>query len=42
MIDLRYYHSPVSELIEDTQNTDLYFIYSLDNFAEDPNVVFLR
>lgn len=42
MIDLRYYHSPVSQLIEDKENTDLCFIYSLDNFCKDPNLAFLR
>lgn len=40
MIDLRYYHSPVSTDL--TEDTDLYFIYSLDNFTEDPNLAFLR
>ncbi|MBQ6451133.1 MAG: hypothetical protein IJJ29_04330 [Solobacterium sp.] len=40
MIDLRYYRDPVSELI--TDDTDVYFIYSLDNFCEDPYLAFLR
>lgn len=40
VIDLRYYHDAVSELID--EETDLYFIYSLDNFAEDQNLVFLK
>ncbi len=40
LIDLRYYHAPVSELVNDS--CDLYFIYSLDNFASDPNLAFLR
>ncbi len=40
LIDLRYYHAPVSDLLGD--NCDLYFIYSLDNFASDPNLAFLR
>ena len=40
LIDLRYYHSPVSDLLNDA--CDLYFIYSLDNFASDPNLAFLR
>ncbi|MBQ6223176.1 MAG: hypothetical protein IJJ44_11245 [Solobacterium sp.] len=40
MIDLRYYRDPVSELIE--PDTDIYFIYSLDNFTEDPYLAFLR
>lgn len=40
LIDLRYYHAPVSDLLED--NCDLYFIYSLDNFASDSNLAFLR
>ena len=40
LIDLRYYHAPVSDLL--TNDTDLYFIYSLDNFASDPNLAFLR
>lgn len=42
MIDLRYYHSPVSALLSSMPGADLYFIYSLDNFAEDPNLIFLR
>lgn len=40
LIDLRYYHAPVSDLLG--SNSDLYFIYSLDNFASDPNLAFLR
>ncbi|MBR3203184.1 MAG: hypothetical protein IKF60_06320 [Solobacterium sp.] len=40
LIDLRYYHDPVSQLLE--PDDDLYFIYSLDNFATDPNLAFLR
>ena len=40
VIDLRYYHSPVSDLA--LQADDIYFIYSLDNFCEDPNLIFLR
>jgi len=40
LVDLRYYHQPVSGLMDET--TDLYFIYSLDNFAEDPSLAFLR
>ena len=42
MIDLRYYHSPVSELLSGMPGADLYFIYSMDNFVEDPNLIFLR
>ena len=40
LVDLRYYRNPVSELYE--AGDDLYFIYSLDNFATDPNLAFLR
>ncbi len=40
LIDLRYYHAPVSDLL--TDDCDLYFIYSLDNFTSDPNLAFLR
>jgi hypothetical protein len=42
MVDLRYYHAPVSQLLDDKENTDLYFIYSLDNFCTDTNLAFLR
>ena len=40
MVDLRYYHDSVSELIK--EDSDVYFIYSIDNFAQDPNVIFLE
>lgn len=40
LIDLRYYRTAVSPLL--TPDTDVYFIYSLDNFAQDTNLVFLR
>lgn len=40
MVDLRYYHDSVSNLIK--ENSDIYFIYSIDNFAQDPNVIFLE
>ena len=40
LIDLRYFHDPVSDLLQ--ENDDLYFIYSLDNFSTDPNLAFLR
>ena len=40
MVDLRYYHNSVSELIND--DTDVYLIYSIDNFTQDPNVIFLE
>lgn len=42
LVDLRYYHSPVSELITDKAQTDFYVLYSLDNFCSDPNLAFLR
>lgn len=42
LIDLRYYHTPVTDLMTDKQHTDLYFIYSLDNFCEDSSLAFLR
>lgn len=38
MIDLRYYHQPVSSLIKNKKNTDLYFIYSLETFCSDTNL----
>ena len=40
MVDLRYYRGNVSDLLDD--QTDLYFIYSLDNFCTDPNLAFLN
>ena len=40
MIDLRYYRGTASALLQD--NTDVYFIYSLDNFCADPYLVFLQ
>ena len=40
VFDQRYYHDSVSELID--ENTDVYFIYSMDNFVEDKNLVFLK
>ena len=40
LIDLRYYHAPASDLLEG--DPDVYFIYSLDSFASDPNLAFLR
>lgn len=42
MADLRYWRSPASQLVEDREHTDVYIIYSLDNFAQDPNPVLLR
>ncbi len=42
VIDLRYYHNAVSDLITDQDNTDIYFIYSLDNFCQDTNLAFLK
>lgn len=38
MVDLRYYHQPVSSLIKSKKNTDLYFIYSLETFCSDTNL----
>lgn len=40
LVDLRYYHSPVSDLLKDDQ--DVYVLYSLDNFCSDMNLAFLR
>ncbi len=40
IIDLRQYHDPVSDLLQ--ENQDVYFIYSLDNFCSDNNIAFLR
>ena len=42
LIDLRYWRSSVSAITEEYEDIDLYFIYSLDNFAQDPNPVLLR
>ncbi len=42
LIDLRYDRTPVSTRLTDKENTDLYFIYSLDNFCEDSSLAFLR
>ncbi len=42
LVDLRYWRAPVSDLIEDHEHTDLYVIYSVDNFAQDPNAALLR
>lgn len=38
--DLRYYRDSVSDSIRD--NSDIYFIYSIDNFCTDSNMVFLK
>lgn len=38
MVDLRYYHQPVSGLIKEKKNTDLYFIYGLETFCTDTNL----
>ncbi|MBQ9328139.1 MAG: hypothetical protein IJ225_06350 [Solobacterium sp.] len=40
LLDLRYYHAPVSDVLE--EGDDVYFIYSLDNFSSDPSLAFLR
>lgn len=40
VFDPRYYHDSVSSFID--EDTDVYFIYSMDNFAEDKNLVFLK
>lgn len=40
VFDPRYYHESVSSFID--EHTDVYFIYSMDNFAEDKNLVFLK
>lgn len=38
LVDLRYYHQPVSGLIKDKKHTDLYFIYNLETFCSDTNL----
>ena len=40
MIDLRYFRGNASDYLQ--ENTDVWFIYSLDNFCEDPYLVFLK
>ena len=40
VFDPRYYHDSVSSFIDN--NTDVYFVYSIDNFVEDNNLVFLK
>ena len=40
MIDLRYFRGNASDYLRD--ETDVWFIYSLDNFCEDPYLVFLK
>ena len=40
MVDLRYYHQPLNDLIND--NDDIYLIYSIENFISDNNLVFLK
>lgn len=44
LVDLRYYHAPVSDLLAkaDKSHTDFYVLYSLDQFCTDPNLAFLR
>lgn len=41
MIDLRYYKDSVSKLITDKDSTDVYIIYSLDEFASDKSLAAL-
>lgn len=41
MVDLRYYKSPISELVKEYEITDCLVLYSLDNFATDTDVAFL-
>ena len=40
MIDLRYFRGNASDYLQ--EDTDVWFIYSLDNFCEDPYLVFLK
>lgn len=42
LVDLRYYHAAVSQLLDDKAHTDFYILYNLDNFCSDPNLAFLR
>lgn len=41
LVDLRYYRDAVSRLITDKDSTDVYVIYSLDEFASDKNLAAL-
>lgn len=41
MVDLRYYKSPISDLVKEYGITDCLVLYSLDNFATDTDVAFL-
>lgn len=41
MVDLRYYKSPISEIVKEYGITDCLVLYSLDNFATDTDVAFL-
>jgi len=41
LVDLRYYRDAVSRLITDKETTDVYIIYSLDEFASDKSLAAL-
>lgn len=42
MVDLRYYKSPISDIVEEYGISDCLVLYSLDNFATDTDVAFLE
>jgi hypothetical protein len=42
LVDLRYYRSPVSELVAQGDFTDILVCYSIGNFMTDANVIWLR
>ena len=42
LIDLRYYRLPVSELLKEESFDDILILYSINNFAEDANIVRLE
>ncbi len=41
LVDLRYYKSPISELVEAEEYDDVLVLYSLNNFLTDANIVWL-
>lgn len=42
LVDLRYYHLPLSELIESEEIDQILFLYNLENFVTEKNFVFLK
>jgi hypothetical protein len=41
-IDLRYYHLSAKKVIEEKGITDCLFLYNVENFSIDENLVFLK